>query len=83
MRPPDARAIALINVQGNLTPAGAYFFQRRAQAPPDRGFDPEQRASLVANKEVIKLKDGSNAVLRSWNGRKWVFTKLGTEYYSK
>ena len=83
VRPPGRRAIRLFTDAGALNDAGTYYFQKRAVAPPDRGFDPNQEPVLHRRREQIMLRDGSMGTLRTFDGKQWRFTKLGQSYYAE
>lgn len=76
----------LINSQGIPTPAGLHYFSLLNQDPPDRRFDSQQAPvrARYGRREEITLKDGSTAVVRTWNNRNktWRLTKIGQEFYS-
>ena len=81
MRPPDGCAIILFNDAGQINAAGTYYFEQRAQVPPDRGFDPNQEPFSIGRREQILLTDGSTAVLRNLVGKTRRFTKMGLSFY--
>ena len=65
VRAPGRRAIRLFTDAGALNDAGTYYFQKRAVAPPDRGFDPNQEPVLHRRREQIMLRDGSMGTLHA------------------
>ena len=83
VRAPGRRAIRLFTDAGALNDAGTCYFQKRALAPPDRGFDPNQEPVLHRRREQIMLRDGSMGTLRTFDGKQWRFTKLGQSYYAE
>ena len=83
VRAPGRCAIRLFTDAGALNDAGTYYFQKRALAPPDRGFDPNQEPVLHRRREQILLCDGSMGTLRTFDGKQWRFTKLGQSYYAE
>ena len=81
MGPPNGCAIRLFNDAGQISAAGTYDFEQRAQVPPDSGFDPNQEPFSFGRREQILLKDGSTAVRRHLVGKTWRFTKMGLRFY--
>ena len=79
--PGRARGIRLFDQRGDLNPAGRYYFQRRAQDPPDRRYDPAQQPVIVGRREQIRLNDGAMAVTRTFHGGRWRPTALGLQFY--
>ncbi len=73
-----------MNSKGVMTAAGNYYFAKITEQPPDRQFDPTQNPTRAARgrSEQIKLRDGTHAIVRSWNHIKgeWRVTKLGKEF---
>ena len=76
---PGARYKTIVDAQGKTTTFGKYYYTKSEKPAPNRGFDYAQDAVRVANKETIKLLDGSTAIARIWNPRKgeFNFTKTG------
>jgi hypothetical protein len=76
---------SLIDRRGNMTAAGRYFYEKLNEDPPDRGFDPDQQPKRAARgrSETIQLRDGTTAVVRTWNHLKgeWRLTKLGQQFF--
>ncbi|MCP3885265.1 MAG: hypothetical protein GY700_07290, partial [Propionibacteriaceae bacterium] len=67
-----------------MTPAGVYYFELLRQTPPNRRYDPAQRAVRRGQSDYITLRDNSQVAVRRWspkNGR-WDMTRLGKEFYS-
>ncbi|OYV37403.1 MAG: hypothetical protein B7Z80_12935 [Rhodospirillales bacterium 20-64-7] len=76
------RAIKLFRRSGTLSPAGEYFFKKRATAPPDRTYDGAQAPLIAGAKETIALRDGSRAATRTFHRGEWRFTALGRRFYA-
>ena len=59
----------LIDRKGGLTTAGAYFYSKLQDEPPNTQYDPTQRAVRAprGRGESITLRDGSNATVRTWD----------------
>ena len=78
----------LMDEVGNLTPAGQYYYEVTARAPPKPGpgaFDPHQEPTRRGNRYYAKLLDGTKAVLRTFDPVKqeWKHSKLGKKFYKK
>ena len=74
VRQPNRRAIRLFDDAGHINAAGTYYFEQRAQVPPDRGFDPNQEPLSIGRRGDFLLKDGSTAVLIHLVGKTLRFT---------
>ena len=81
---PGGRYRRLIDVQGRVTPAGKYFYEKTDQRAPEQGFDYAQKPSRTGRREMIRLLDGSSAVTRTWDAVRmaWKFTKTGKLFYA-
>ena len=80
---PGGRFRRLMDESGVLTPAGTHHYEQTAQRAPDRGFDYSQEPIRRGARVQIKLLDGTQATVRTWDGvnGRWRFTQLGQKFY--
>ena len=63
---PGARSRILVNRNGQVTAAGAYYFDRTGQEAPS-GFDYNQLPVRSGQRHVIRLLDGTTKAVQIWN----------------
>ena len=80
---PGGRPRRLIDASGALMDIGAFYYDRIGQEAP--GLDSFGNAATVRtrNSETVKLVDGRQVLLRTWDPVKltWKFTQTGRAYY--
>ena len=80
---PGKRPRRLMDIAGNLTDAGTYYYEKAAREAPTHGFDARQEPTRRGARVHIKMLDGTTAAVKTWdniNGQ-WKFTKLGKHFY--
>ena len=80
---PGKRPRRLMDLAGNLTDAGTYYYEKAAREAPTHGFDKKQEPTRRGARVHIKMLDGTTAAAKTWdniNGQ-WKFTKLGKRFY--
>jgi len=79
--PGTKRPFALLDAQGELRPAGRYYFQKLAKDPPASGFDKNQEPVLEGKRFTIRTRRGETKTVREWRGDRWHVTALGKQFY--
>ncbi len=71
--------------RGDLSAAGAHFYEHTAQRVPDASFDCKQEPTRRGNRVQIRLLNGKTEAVRVWDGVKRAerFTKLGRSFHSE
>ena len=80
---PGKRPRRLMDLAGNLTDAGTYYYEKAAREAPTHGFDKKQEPTWRGARVHIEMLDGATAAVKTWdniNGQ-WKFTKLGKHFY--
>ena len=82
---PGARSRILVNKNGQLTAAGAYYYDQVGQEPPASGFDYNQQATRSGQRMVIRLLDGTTRAVQVWDTRTNAFrpTVLGKKFLAR
>jgi len=82
---PGARSRILVNRNGQLTAAGAYYYDQVGQEPPASGFDYNQQATRSGQRMVIRLLDGTTRAVQVWDTRTNAFrpTVLGKKFLAR
>ena len=80
---PGKRPRRLMDIAGDLTPAGTYYYEKAAREAPTHGFDKKQEPTRKGARVHIKMLDGTTAAVKTWDntGGQWKFTKLGKRLY--
>ncbi len=60
------RARRLMDVAGNLTAVGTYFYTQSAREAPTHGFDQREEPTRKGSRVQIKLLDGATAAVKTW-----------------
>ena len=80
---PGARYRTLVSAAGEVTPFGSYYYERTGEEPPRLGFDYGTEPYRRRKRELIRMSDGKEATVRSWDNatRNWKITKTGRAFY--
>ena len=80
---PGARYRTLVSAAGKVTAAGAHYYDGTGQEPERLEFDYGTTPYRRRKRELIKMSNGKEATVRSWDNacRKWKFTKTGRAVY--
>ena len=83
LRTPTGRFRQLVDKKG-LTSAGKYFYEQTG-IPTPGPFDYQQDAARKGRSQYIKLMDGSQKKVSTWdpNAREWKHTQLGKQFFGK
>ena len=78
----------LVDATGRKTAAGEYYedvFNHQLLTEGVRGqsFDDKQAVIKRGASEYIKLRNGVEVIVRSWNGTKYTYTQTGKRYFAK
>ena len=78
----------LVNASGNKTPAGEYYEDEFNQILLTDGvkgqtFNDKQAVIKRGASEYIKLRNGTEVIVRTWNGSKYKYTQTGKRYFAK
>ena len=78
----------LVNASGNKTPAGEYYedvFNQILMTDGVKGqtFNDKQAVIKRGASEYIKLRNGTEVIVRTWNGSKYKYTQTGKRYFAK
>ena len=78
----------LVDATGRKTAAGEYYedeFNQNLLTEGVRGqsFDDKQAVIKRGASEYIKLRNGTEVIVRSWNGSKYKYTQTGKRYFAK
>jgi hypothetical protein len=74
-----AKRIRLTGTDGKRTEAGKLWYPGGNPLP----YDTEQEPTLRGRSEYIKLRDGRARMTRQMKAGKWVFSKMGREFYER
>ena len=82
--PSGVRFRTLYDKHGRQTAAGRYFYEKSGIPPPGK-FDFQQDAVRKGRSQYIKLLDGTQKKVSTWDNvkREWKLSKLGTQFYSR
>ena len=77
--------VLLVRGDGSATAAGKYWERATGKSLPTGGWDPTQRPVRMGNTETIRLRNGKQAVTRTWDAAdgEYRFTKLGHTFYKR
>ena len=80
---PGARYRTLVSAAGKVTAAGAHYYDGTGQEPERLEFDYDTTPYRRRKRELIKMANGKEATVRSWDNttRNWKFTKTGRAFY--
>ena len=78
----------LVNASGAKTPAGEYYEDELNQNLLTDGvkgqtFNDKQAVIKRGASEYIKLRNGTEVIVRTWNGSKYQYTQTGKRYFAK
>ena len=76
-----------MNASGNKTPAGEYYeeeFNQKLLTEGVKGqtFNDKQAVIKRGASEYIVLRNGTEVIVRSWNGAKYKYTQTGKRYFA-
>ena len=82
----DGKSVMILNKSGEVTEYGKYWYNEvKKEALPRAGFDPETPIIRRQLTDYIALRNGQEAIVRSWHTGKgnYTYTKLGRQYFAE
>ena len=81
----DGKSVMILNNKGEVTEYGKFWYNEvRKEALPRAGFDPETPIIRRQLTDYIALRNGQEAVVRTWHTGEgnYTYTKMGRQYFA-
>ena len=82
----DGKSVMILNKSGEVTEYGKYWYNEvKKEALPRAGFDPETPIIRRQLTDYITLRNGQEAIVRTWHTGQgnYTYTNMGRQYFAE